>query len=146
MTMTYDTTYDTQGKPLLTASQYADAVGASERTVKRWLAADEIPGAQRDPSGRWLIPADAERVPTPAGVVQMLRDTNSAVDVRQLPTPAEIVEQLPALVPVGEDLARLLGIPETAIRRNHDDYFQLKPFGPHGSLVMPRHRIKEIFG
>ena len=42
---------------------YSEYTGKHERTVKRWLADHELPGAYQDNNGRWLIPASAVRTP-----------------------------------------------------------------------------------
>lgn len=50
--------------PMLTPDQYAAQDGApSLRTLMRWLKDGEVPGAVQDSSRRWMIPADAVRVP-----------------------------------------------------------------------------------
>jgi hypothetical protein len=53
----------------LSLTDYADTVGVDHRTVRRWLAADRLPGAVRESQGlssRWWIPVDARVTPLPA--------------------------------------------------------------------------------
>jgi hypothetical protein len=62
MTTTDDVTY-------VSLADYADQVGVDHRTVRRWLAADRLPGAVREAQGlssRWWIPVDALVEPLPA--------------------------------------------------------------------------------
>jgi hypothetical protein len=145
--MTQDMSQD-NARMMLGLQQYAAAAGVSERTVKRWLKDNELRGAIQDARGRWMIPADAERVVQASDIAPIRPETPIALQTYQRTTPptapAEIVAQLPGFVQL-EHAATVLGIPETAIRRNRD-HFDLQPFGPHGALVMPRHRILEILG
>lgn len=46
-------------RPTFTVAAAATATGKSRRTIGRMLDADELPGATRDDSGTWSIPADA---------------------------------------------------------------------------------------
>ncbi len=135
---------------LVTIDGYTKRHGITERTLRRWLAADELPGA-RLIDGAWAIPINATRTPAAKGAVvqmtpDMAPDMAPVVSYARItpPTAAELVDALPGYVEL-DVAAQLLGIPEGAIRRNRD-HFQLQPFGAHGALVMPRHRIKEILG
>lgn len=152
MTTTPDTiiaTYGADAAALVTIDGYTKHHGITERTLRRWLAADELPGA-RLIDGAWAIPINATRTPAPKGAVVTLTpdrtpDTTPVTYARiSPPTADELVDQLPGYVEL-DAAAQLLGIPSGALRRNRD-HFQLQPFGAHGALVMPRHRIKEILG
>jgi len=135
MTLSYD------NNTLVTAATYAELVDVAERTVKRWLADDELPGAVKDERGRWLIPSGVERVPRTGDVVQLqLRD----VEPISYQAPAPTVEALPSFLTL-DDAAAILGISRHAIA-THRDYFGVVPFGPNGSLVVPLATIKRIRG
>lgn len=129
---------------MLTVVQYAEAVGVSDRTVKRWLKDNELPDATRDGRGRWLIPADAVRKINPSPVAAPAPSTDvDAPDMFDL-SPQQVLDRLPGFVNL-DAAAHLLGIPATAIRRNQD-YFDVHPFGTNGALVMPLSRVKAIRG
>lgn len=49
----------TSTRPSFTVTAAATATGKSRRTIGRMLDADELPGATRDDSGTWSIPAEA---------------------------------------------------------------------------------------
>lgn len=146
MTLTYDT-----GLPMLTAAQYATANKIAERTVKRWLADGELPGAIKDERGRWLIPTEAER--TTADVVTLPRPmTRATTDVMvSHPShatlaagPGPLLDTLPSFLTI-EQTAQILGVSRHAII-THRDYFGVVPFGANGSLVVPLATIKRIRG
>lgn len=121
--------------PLLTLEGYARATGKTERTIRRWLAADELPGAFQDDQGRWSIPADAERTVTSGEVVTM---------TRQVTTPDIGPDAMPSFLTI-EQAAQLLGISSYAIA-THREYFDVVPFGANGSFVVPLATIKRIRG
>lgn len=133
-------TYDTYGLALQTVAEYAKARRITDRTVKRWLAAGELPGAQKDEQGRWLIPADADRTEA-SGQLVALEQTRQLVE--QLPAPRSL-DELPSFLSI-ELAARILDISQHAIT-THRDYFGVVPFGPNGSLVVPLATIKKIRG
>ena len=144
MTMTYDTPI------LMGVVDYAGLVGASERTVKRWLADDELPGAIKDERGRWMIPSDAVRVPKVADVVAMpARPMTPSHDVMAShPSQARALnyDAMPSFLTI-DQAAQLLGISRHAITTPRGrDYFDVVPFGPNGSLVVPLATIKKIRG
>jgi predicted DNA-binding transcriptional regulator AlpA len=128
--MSYDTT-------LLTLPAYAQMVDATERTVQRWLAAGELPGAVKDERGRWLIPATTQR--NPGTDITTTRPTTS-YDM----SPVERVDALPSFLRL-EHAAELLGISRHAIL-NHREYFDVVPFGPNGAHVIPLATIRRIRG
>lgn len=138
MTMTYDTPAPVQW---LTAAQYADQAGASERTVKRWLADGELPGATKDERGRWLIPADTTRTPG-ADVVPLAPRHMTRPMTTQQPGPE--LDALPSFLSI-DQAAHILGITAYAIRK-HREYFDAQPFGPNGALVIPLATIRKVRG
>lgn len=138
----------------LTVSQYADAHGLSIRTVRRYLSANRLPGASQLPTGEWMIPADAQPTAAPttgpapigaevspwtSGVVETTHELLQAG-----PKVAAELDPLPGMVTLA-DASRILGIPESAIRRNRD-YFGAVPFGPRGALVIPQSALRGIAG
>jgi hypothetical protein len=149
---TYDMSYDTS--PLIPLAKYAEARGITTRTVMRWLDKGELPGATRDESNRWLIPADAERTTS-----AIMGDIGSAVAdlpnhepasalvvVEQRPRISDLVEHLTGYVPLSI-AAEALGIKESTIRR-HRDRYELEPVGGANGqeLMMTRAKLKEILG
>lgn len=144
MTLTYDT-----GLPMLSAAQYATANKIAVRTVKRWLADDELPGAIKDERGRWLIPTEAER--TTAAVVTLPRPMTRPTTDIMLSHPSHAMlatgptlDALPSFLTI-EQAAQILGVSRHAIT-THRDYFDVVPFGANGSLVVPLATIKRIRG
>lgn len=144
MTLTYDT-----AAAHVTAARYAEISGVSDRTVKRWLADEELPGAYQDERGRWMIPADATRTPRPADIVQLDRPMSphaghpsrgelAIADVGPL------LDTLPSFLTL-DQASGILGVSRHAIA-THRDYFDVVPFGPNGSLVIPLATIKRIRG
>ena len=135
MTMTYDTDFH------VTAAQYADRVSKTERTIKRWLADDELPGAYQDERGRWMIPAEAERRTRAGDVVPMTRPmTRPTTDL------VEKIDTLPSFLTI-DQAAQVLGISRHAILTPRGrEYFDVVPFGPNGSHVVPLATIKKIRG
>lgn len=144
----------------MTPAQYAQNQGVSTRTVERWLAAGELPTASQTPDGRWHIPADAvrQRPLIPSGDVpprQPRQGTDMSPTRRgdvvptSAPTPAprtlaEALDQQPALLAL-EDAARLLGIPESGIRKHAEELGAL-PWGPRGRLVVPQSAVRRLAG
>jgi hypothetical protein len=153
----YDMSYDSPPGTMLPLAQYAASVGVSTRTVTRWLSADKLPGAYQDEDGRWMIPAHAEPDRRPAALERTAAVDVAPVHLEPAPTVSDLLEQLPGLVElandVDEDTGAILrpgaewfvGVPASRIRR-HREYFDLQPLGDDGVLVMPRARIKEILG
>jgi hypothetical protein len=122
-----------------TPLEYAGRIGASERTVRRWLADGLVPGAVQGPTGAWDIPPHA-----PRPVLTPRRDIVPRHDVAAVATvPA------PASSPLGvlgtlEHAAQLLGTSVAQVRHMAADPatpFVVRPWGPHGALrvyVAPR--------
>ena len=145
MTMTQD-----NPTPYLTIVQYAEAHGVSDRTIKRWLKDDELAGAYKDERGRWLIPATAERTAADVVILSDRPRTRPRTDVvashPSRATLAELIDTLPSFLPI-DHAAELLGISRHAILTPRGrDYFDVVPFGPNGSLVVPLATIKKIRG
>ncbi len=150
MTMTPDTYRGLDiGRQWVTLEAYCEHVGTTERTVRRWLAADELPDA-RKLDGAWTIPLDARRVPkTAADVVTLPRQVtptpDNAIDTLDRVLP-RILDAAPSFLSIDE-AAQLLGISRHAILTPRGrDYFGVVPFGPNGSHVIPLAKIKEIRG
>lgn len=125
---------------MLGVKPYAERNGFGERTVRTWLAQGKLTRA-RKLNGVWMIPADDRPVDEPAGelalrAVQHVPQTGGTLEAELASSPAFL--EL-------EAAARLLGIPVSAIRRSRA-YFELVPFGPNGSLVMPAAVVRRIAG
>lgn len=59
-------------RPVLTLAQAVEASDVSRSTLRRWLQAGRVPGAQRSEDGGWVIPVDGllaagARLHTPQG-------------------------------------------------------------------------------
>lgn len=140
MTMTYDSP-----EFHLTAAQYANRIGKTERTVKRWLADGELPGAYQDERGRWMIPVDAERTAS-NDLVTLPRPMTRPMTVEISHGHAPLIDTLPSFLSIDEASA-VLGISRHAILTPRGrDYFDVVPFGANGSLVIPLATIKRIRG
>lgn len=160
------------GDVMLTLDQYADAVGASTRTVMRWLKANEVPGASKDEGGAWQIPASARRVtgggapypvthPAWGGVhdapvvsqevafapqgrgLTVVDDTPDILEEVEPPLLEEL-DDLPAFLTVAQ-ASRFLGIPQAQIVGNAER-FHAEPIGTQGSLRIPQRVVRRIAG
>ena len=133
--------------------QYAEHVGASERSVWRWLKAGELPAASKAPDGQWFIPANAvrQRLSTDMAV------TSQSVSVPDLPVSghsargdslAEALGKLPAFLTLAQ-AARLLGVSPLRIAEN-PDRFEAERVGRLGSggrsLMVPARVVRQIAG
>jgi hypothetical protein len=124
---------------MLDLDAYAAKHFISTRTVRRYLDADEIPGAQKV-GGKWAIPADAVRVTRTTTVAK-------ATPAAATPPPATVTTILDAQ-PVFLDLdtaARLLGVTVHAVKSD-PDYFHLVRKGHRGAWVMPKYRMRQLEG
>ncbi len=45
---------------LLTTAQYAEAMGVTERCVRRWCERGSVAAIRNNPRGKWMIPFDEE--------------------------------------------------------------------------------------
>ena len=112
--------------------QYAELHHAGERTVRTWLADGRLHSAVKH-GNVWMIDPNDEPAEPQA--------------VQHVPHGATLDAELassPAFLEL-EQASRLLGIGVAAIRR-HRDYFELVPFGPNGSLVMPAAVVRRVAG
>src|SRR5690606_25626226 len=112
---------------MMTPTEYADHVGTTMRTVKRWISEGRLPEAVKGDDGRWKIPAGAvvrkghsQPALVDAGAL-VRRRTSADLDrvvgagVHEPPRPALVLDTLPALVELGA-AAGACGVPESAVR------------------------------
>jgi hypothetical protein len=144
---------------MLGVKQYAERrrslglAGGGERTVRTWLADGRLHGA-RQMHGVWMIPANEEPAEPMTTGELVAAPAAHAADVQPFyprgssELGAYLVERGLADAPAFLELelaSRLLGVGVGAIRR-HRDYFELVPFGPNGSLVMPAAVVRRVAG
>lgn len=151
------------GTPMLAIADYAEHAGVHPRTVKRWLAENELPGATKDSfSGEWRIPVDATRRPAPVWTSK----AELAVTEQHLPAPAgtEMVWHQPQPQPAdaGEptrleslaeeatfltvpEAAYYLGIPQKQILANAE-LFEVMTVGFDSSPRVPKRVIRKFEG
>jgi hypothetical protein len=146
----------------LSLNEYAEAVGAHPRTIKRWLANAEIPDAFRDPfSKEWRFPPDAPRVqratetaPTSFEVAVSGANGQMMIPPQWFPHPGEIHEDEPTRLEMLDEesafltverAAKFLGVPQAQIRANAET-FDLMPVGISGSLMVPKSTIRRFEG
>jgi hypothetical protein len=135
----------------LDAAQFARMNYVDTRTVQRWCAKGEVPGAVKLPDGGWQIPADAMRIKPLPGTDTATRRDNVA-DVADTTTRrddvgvtlAATLSLWPAFLTL-EQASRVLGIPQSAIRRGRDR-FEVEPVGENGALMVPQRVVREIAG
>jgi hypothetical protein len=148
---------------MLNAKDYARHVGASDRSIKRWLAAGELPGA-RMIDGAWAIPVSTMRqkglggdtgewapsTPQPAGN-QVAVSGPSKADIERAFTewmnqPRATMEQRLAeeniFIPL-ERAADLLGLSVYEIRKSPEDYGAVRR-GAHGAYVIPKAQLRHL--
>lgn len=153
---------------MLTLQQYAKHVDVHPRTVKRWLAGEQLRGARQDPlDGHWLIPATAKPEPknsTPGGTLVVQESgARPVAHVRDIPHAAPATQQvtygqlrvddveefpswtvLPTMLPL-HIAAALIGVSEYAIKSNQDFYGAVK-HGKRGALLVPLATVKSLRG
>lgn len=141
---------------MLTIREYAESVGKSIKTVKRWLADGELPTAQQDHRGWWLIPAGAtqvfkERAPsTDAPSTELVHMPRSRGTVELTPLTStlppelspELIGYLPTFLTL-DQAAYLLDLPAPTISRQRDYFHVVKM---NRRLTVPLYRIKELRG
>lgn len=154
------------GERFLTLAEYAEKVGVSTRTIKRWLGADEVPGAYRDEyaGGQWRIPENASRViratsaeqthpqdhsQAPLSLVQGVGGPGGQMvpfGALEAPEPSlrEDLDDEPGYLDI-PTAARYLGIPQAQIRSN-PDRFGLEDVGVNGSMRVPQRIVRRIMG
>jgi hypothetical protein len=157
----------------LTPEQYAEQQDKTLRTVRRWLADEEVPGAWQDPiTKKWNIPAGAERVvsevpkdlrPRPVQYVMppageqpgnglVLHEQSRQLEPTLLerePTRLEDLEEESTFLSIAA-AAEYLGIPQESILEQ-PDVFGVMPVGrklPDGTRVkkVPKATIKKFEG
>ncbi len=163
-------TYETEALPpqddRVGINEYAAANNVSTRTVKRWLADNELPGAEKDPfTGAWRIPLHAVRQLRALPADHTQPQTHSEVG----PAGGQLIElmqrqggmmlQQPSqLEPsLREDLddepgyltlaaaSRYLGIPQAQILANAEK-FGVEHVGTNGSARVPQRIVRRIAG
>lgn len=133
---------------MLSIQDYCTQTGTSERTVRRWLSAGELPGATKvklkNVAGQpaWMIPADAVRTvpedPEMAAVLAMpTQRTGGAV----------AVSQPPALFVSVDEFVALSGLTDHAVRGMiHDGELTAYRRGPNGAYVIPVREVRWLAG
>ncbi|MHA7986771.1 helix-turn-helix domain-containing protein [Rathayibacter sp. CAU 1779] len=121
----------------MTVEQYCAASGAKDRTVRRWLAAGELQGAQLV-DGKWRIPPGAHRVPAPADVVERIETTAVSSDAVAIITAAPELVRAPLCgLYTLEQAADALGTTPAVVRRlGRAGKLDLGRYGPHGALAV----------
>ena len=151
----------------VTVEHYAELHGLSVRTVRRWLAAGELPTATKT-GDVWSIPANAERVPgagnamapvaagltdaVAAGAALMRQQRQGqqlATAAPATPSLAGELDTLPAYLHL-EDAARLLGVDPYVIVRNADHFGAVRwgelTAGKRRSWLVPAATVRQIAG
>jgi hypothetical protein len=137
----------------LDAAQFARIHRVEPRTVQRWCAAGEVPGAVKLPDGGWHIPPDAMRIkPLPGtDVAATRRDDVGAVaadtttrrdDVGD--TLAGALSVLPAFLTL-QQASRLLGIPVVRIEED-PDRFEAERVDDRRRYMVPARVVRSIAG
>lgn len=152
------------GDTLVDIETYAEIAGATDRTVRRWLGNGEVPGAERDATGKWQIPSNAvRRAKTPEEVKAFREGSGNAAEHSEVGIPALYPStELTLSTPVAEptlvqglddetgylsiaDASHYLGIPQAQILAN-PERFDLAPVGVNGSMRVPQRIIRRIMG
>jgi hypothetical protein len=150
----------------LSLNEYAESVGVHPRTVKRWLANDEVPAAFRDPFTKdWRFPPGASRMQraasddaAPTSFEVAVSGANGQMMVPPphawFPHPGEVIEDEPTRLDMLDEessfltverAAKFLGVPQAQIRANAET-FGLMPVGINGSLMVPKSTIRRFEG
>lgn len=132
----YDVGMDNESDAVevLTVPEYAEHIGRSVRVVQRYLADNEIPGAEKDSRGRWTIPRDAVRQEPSTDVATVAGPT-----INQILSQWATTEDASLLTL--EAAAAKFGTTEGGIRRMSDaGILTVGRFGPNGALraYLPR--------
>lgn len=159
--------------PTLSLNEYAESVGVHPRTVKRWLANEEVPDAVKDPfTNEWRFPPGAPRVQRaqhdvqgtggqvaqpvdvlfgsagggPGGGVPWWAVAPPALgSAEELePTRLDMLDEESAFLTI-ERAAKFLGVPQAQIRAN-PEVFGLMSVGINGSLMVPKSTIRKFEG
>lgn len=162
--MNPDQTFTADSDGFLPMVEWAAMNGVAERTVKRWLKAEEIPGAeQRGPKRQWFIPltsmrisheererraAEAEAAEAEAGT-DLVTATSTTVAVPEFEVDEEFQDHLwandlaaylarmPAYIPVRIGAA-MLGLGIGYVKANPGEFGILHRGGPNQTDVMPK--------
>ena len=130
---------------LLPVTQYAAHHNKTDRTVRRWLKDDLLPGAVLQ-DGKWMIPADVLPMPTsqPTGIVATTRAPDPAAAPPS--TLAGALDTLPAYLDV-ETAAQLLGIKARTVARNAQRWGGERVGGENGQAWMiPAAAVRKVAG
>jgi hypothetical protein len=165
--MNSDQSFTTDEDDTLGLSEWAAVNGVSDRTVKRWLSENEIPGAeQRGPKKTWRIPATAMRISEeerarraaegeePGAEVAIAAPTGGTVanvepeleideefqDHLWRGDLATYLSRMPAYIPVRIGAA-MLGLGIGTVKGNPERFGILHRGGPNQTDVMPKRII-----
>lgn len=117
----------------MTTAEFAAARGVDVRTVKRWLAANEIIGAVKSTDGTWQIPADAARRMKPAPERAAV-ETTAARPGQAVTTGGNVPVSPVGMLATLEDAAAVLGTTVGGIHRmGEDGLLHVGKWGPRGS-------------
>ena len=161
------TSMGAEGGVYVDIETYAGIVGATDRTVRRWLGNGEVPGAQRDITGKWEIPAGSVRRAKTPDEVRAFREGETglvnAAEHSEVGVPATYPStEMTLSGPVTEptlvqslddetgylsisDASHYLGIPQAQILANAER-FDLAPVGVNGSMRVPQRIIRRVRG
>lgn len=127
----------------ITISAYAAREDTpSRRTVTRMIDEGRLPAQKVD--GVWLIPANALPLDPASGQLLPTRPKGAAAAPATSATIEEILSTLPGYLTL-DVASRLLGIPESQIRR-HREFYDLVDHGAIATLVMPQSTVRRVFG
>jgi hypothetical protein len=130
---------------LLPVTQYAAHHNKTDRTVRRWLKDDLLPGAVLQ-DGKWMIPADVLPMPTSAPTGSVV--TTRAPDPAATPpsTLAGALDQLPAYLTT-DQAAHLLGLKPYTVARHAKRWGGERLGGPNGQAWMiPAAAVRTVAG
>lgn len=152
----------------MSLNEYAESVGVHPRTVKRWLANDEVPAAFRDPFSKdWRFPPNAMRVQraddaAPSSFEVAVSGANAGQllpPAQWFPHPGEVIENEPTRLEMLDEenafltverAARFLGLPQDLIRESPElfDAVAVGRKGPGGTraLMVPKAAIRKFEG
>ncbi len=130
-------------------SDYAARHQVSERTVKRWLASEALPGAVKV-EGTWSIPADAKPLRGAGGgggtVITQQPLMPSAPAQGHQGVPWGALDQLPALVPL-ELAARFLGVTPSQVHAlARRELVELIELGNRHDHYVPQRSLRGLAG
>lgn len=126
----------------LTVPAYAVSMGATVRTVRRWLADGALPGAHKDAEGTWMIPSSVQPERTGRGRLVALEQKAVASPDTSPVTLTGMLDEQPAFLTV-EVAARLLGVSEYTVRARRD-LFGTQRVGR--ALMVPQRTVRELAG